>query len=66
MRIGDAQLILVHAQPDHVEVLDPDGRHHTVRVHDVTYAARAAIGVASMAVIALVRARQQHERRSSR
>jgi hypothetical protein len=65
LRIGDSDLLLAHAQPDHVEVLEADGRHHTVRVHDVTLAARAAIAVASMAVIAVVRA-QRHDGRSSR
>jgi hypothetical protein len=64
LRVGDTDLLFVHAQPDHVEVLEGDGRHHTVRVHDVTLAARAAISLASMAAIAITR-RPRPDRRSS-
>jgi hypothetical protein len=53
VRVGDAQVQFVHAQPDRVEVLEADGRHHSRRVHDVTYVARVALGIASIVIIAL-------------
>jgi hypothetical protein len=66
VRLGDVQLWWVHARPDHVEVLEPDGRHHTMRVRDVTFAARLAIGVASFAGVVAARRRRARSQRSKR
>jgi hypothetical protein len=62
VHLGPAHLWLVHAGPDHVEVLEPDGRHHTLRVHDVTFLARAAISAASIAGVTAARWRRRNLR----
>ena len=59
VRLGNAQLWFVHARPDHVEILEADGRHHTVRVHDVTFTTRLAIAAASVVGVAAARRRRQ-------
>jgi hypothetical protein len=62
VRLGDVQLWFVHARPHHVEVLEPDGRHHTLRVRDLTFGTRLAIAAASLAGV--VAARRRHRQRS--
>jgi hypothetical protein len=59
VRLGDLHVWVAHAGPDHVEVLEPDGRHHTMRVRDVTFLARAAIWAASVACVAAARRRRR-------
>jgi hypothetical protein len=59
VRLGDFQLWLVHDGPDHVEVLEPDGRHHTLPVRDFTFLARAVISAASIACVAIARRRRR-------
>jgi hypothetical protein len=59
VRLGDARLWFVHAGPDHVEVLEPDGRHRTLRVHDVTYTARLAVTIGSAACVIATRLRRR-------
>jgi hypothetical protein len=60
VRFGDMHLWFVHARPHHVEVLEPDGRHHTLRVRDVTFGTRLAIAAASLAGVAAARRRHRH------
>jgi hypothetical protein len=55
VRVGDVALHVTRLRPDHVEVLEADGRHHTVRVPDLTFAARLAISAASVVAVALAR-----------
>jgi len=62
VHIGGLRLWWVHARPDHVEVLEPDGRHHTLRVHDVTYTTRVAVMIGSLACAALLRRRRRSRR----
>jgi hypothetical protein len=62
LRFGDVHLWLVHACPDHVEVLEADGRHRTLRMHDVTYATRVAVFAGSALAIAAARARRRSRR----
>jgi hypothetical protein len=64
LTFGDLQVWFVHARPDHVEVLEPDGRHRTLRVRDVTYTTRVAVlaGWALAIVAARVRRRASGER----
>jgi hypothetical protein len=64
LSFGDTHLWFVHAAPDHVEVLEPDGRHRTLRVHDVMYATRVAVLAGSALAIAATRWR--HRQRSAR
>jgi hypothetical protein len=59
LRVGDMHLWFVHARPDHVEVLEPDGRHRTMRVHDVTYATRLAVTIGSVACVIAARLRRR-------
>ncbi len=62
LRFGDAHLSFVHACPDHVEVLEPDGRHRTLRVHDVTFTTRLAVVAGSALIIAAARWRRRSRR----
>jgi hypothetical protein len=63
LRFGDVQMWFVHARPDHVEVLEPDGRHRTLRVHDLTYTTRLAVFAGWVLAIAAARVRRgRHER----
>jgi hypothetical protein len=57
--LGDLHFWFVHARPDHVEVLEPDGRHRTLRVHDVTYATRLAVTIGSVACVIATRLRRR-------
>jgi hypothetical protein len=59
LSFGDTQMWFVHARPDHVEVLEADGRHRTLRVHDVTYTTRLAVLAGSALAIAAARARRR-------
>jgi hypothetical protein len=62
VKFGDMQMWLVHARPHHVEVLEPDGRHHTMRVRDVTFGTRLAIAAASAIGVAAARHRRHRKR----
>jgi hypothetical protein len=55
VHLGDVHLWFVHARPDHVEVLEPDGRHRTLRVHDVTYATRLGVTIGSVVCVIATR-----------
>jgi hypothetical protein len=59
VHIGDVHLWFVRARPDHVEILEPDGRHHTMRVHDVTNATRLAVAAGSFVCVIAARLRRR-------
>jgi hypothetical protein len=61
LQIGDSRAFYTRVRPDHVEVLEPDGRHVTVRVHDVTENACYAVAFISFVFAIAVRA---HRRRA--
>ena len=54
---GDrAGAVHVRARPTHVEVLNQDGRHEVVRIHDVERAVMTAIAVGGLTCALAVRA----------
>jgi hypothetical protein len=57
-QFGDVTAVVARARPHHVEVLEPDGRHLTIRVRDVTFGARLAVAVASATVVVAGRMRR--------
>jgi hypothetical protein len=59
-QFGDSRGFFVRARPDHVEVLEPDGRHLSVRVHDVTENACYAIAFAAFALAIAGRVYRRH------
>jgi hypothetical protein len=59
IRLGDTQLWYVHARPDHIEILEADGRHRTTRVRDLTYTTRLAIIAGSAAWVAATRLKRR-------
>jgi hypothetical protein len=59
LSFGDMHMWYVHARPDHVEVLEPDGRHRTLRVHDFTFTTRVAVIAGSAVAIAAARFRRR-------
>jgi hypothetical protein len=66
MKFGETRVVLSRACPDHVEVLDSDGQHETIRVHDYNFWARAVIfGGSAIAVVASRVLRSNMTRRNS-
>jgi hypothetical protein len=55
-QIGDTRAFYSRVRPDHVEVLEPDGRHLTVRLHDVTENACYAVAFVSLLFVVACRA----------
>jgi hypothetical protein len=55
-RIGDTRAFYSRVRPDHVEVLEPDGRHLTVRVYDVTDNACYTVAFVSFLFVVACRA----------
>jgi hypothetical protein len=63
IRLGDVQLWWGRTRPDHVEILEADGRHHTLRVRDVDYGTRFAVMAGSLACAMVMRARKSRSQR---
>lgn len=55
--VGGTTIVMVHARPDHVEVLDGDGRRTTRRVHDWVFTIRI-LAAASVAIAVMTRRRR--------
>ena len=58
VRVGGraADALHVWARPSHVEVLDEDGRHHVVRIHDIERAVIMAVILGAAGYILGIRA----------
>lgn len=56
---GGAHLFHLRARPTHVEVLDPDGTRHVMRVPDLERTAMLAIVGAAVACVVGIRARRR-------
>ncbi|MCU1426558.1 MAG: hypothetical protein JWL83_558 [Actinomycetia bacterium] len=54
-QFGEVTAVVARARPHHVEVLEPDGRHLTIRVRDVTFGARLAVTIASATAVIAAR-----------
>jgi hypothetical protein len=61
-RVGG--LTYVRVRPDHVEILERDGRHVTIPVHDIEYAARVGLALATAAIIVTARIRRRRGART--
>ncbi|MDQ1520712.1 MAG: hypothetical protein QOI55_1785 [Actinomycetota bacterium] len=65
VHLGDLHLWFARSRPDHVEILETDGRHRTMRVHDVTHATRLAVTVGSLSCVIAARLRRRASRERS-
>ena len=59
LQFGDTQCFVARARPEHVEVLERDGRHVTIRVRDITFTARCAITATALVLATALRVQRR-------